>query len=1530
MEKVLGLDLGTNSIGWAVINRNENKKLEGIEAAGVRIIPMDASIMGDFDKGNSVSQTADRRGFRGTRHLRERHLLRRERLHRVLSLMNFLPNHYAENLDRYGKLTTDTEPKLPWKKNLQGKYEFIFQDSFNEMLEDFKKEQPSIAVKGVKIPYDWTIYYLRKKALSKRITKEELSWIILNFNQKRGYYQLRGEDEGTDTSKLIEYYSLKVVSVEDSGEKKGDDIWYNVKLENGWVYRRSNRYPLDWVGKTKDFIVTTDLDGNGIPKKDKDGNTKRSFRAPKEDDWTLLKKKTEADIEHSHKSVGEYIYDSLLENPNKKIRGKLIRTIERKYYKEELRQILEKQTAYHIELQDKNLYLACINELYPNNESYRKSIEKFDFIYLFIDNIIFYQRPLKSKKSLIANCPYEQRVYIDKKSKEKISVPIKCIPKSHPLFQEFRLWQFISNLEILQRERVTKTSDGQLPLFPSDDTTSQKIEIDAKVTKEFLPDDEAYADLFDWLNDREEITQNTLLGSYFKIKKPKGKDEDYPYRWNNVEDKKYPCNQTRGMILSRLEKANIKADFLTKENELALWHILYSISDKQELKQALISFAETHQLGSKFVDIFQKFPPFDKEYGAYSAKAIKKLLPLMRMGRYWTEEAIDKNTKSRIDKILTGEYDESIRERVRQKAINLTDISHFKRLPIWLACYIVYDRHSESKDIYKWESPSDIDSYLMSFKQYSLHNPIVEQVILETLRTVRDIWKQVGHIDEIHIELGRNLKNPKDKRMKITEQISDNENANLRIKAMLSEFINPDFQIKGVRPYSTSQQDILRIYEDGVLKSVAEIPEEIKAIINKFNENGAEKRPTHAEVLRYKLWLDQKYQSPYTGEFIPLSELFTSDYEIEHIIPQSRYFDDSFSNKVICEAEVNKLKGNDLGYEFIKKQYGRIVETRDGKHVKISSIEAYEKFVNDHYSRNYVKKRKLLMEDIPDDFINRQLNDSRYISKVIKSLLSNIVREKDEQEDISKNVIPCSGAITDYLKKDWGMNDVWNSIVLPRFERLNQMTGTTEFTTEANGHTIPSLPLDLQKGFSKKRIDHRHHAMDAIVIACATRSHVNLLNNEAARSENKANRYQLSRKLRHYEKVMINGQEREVAKEFLKPWNTFTQDARNTLNNIVVNFKHNLRVINKTSNYYQYIKDGKKKYKKQERGDSWAIRKPMHKETVFGLVNLRSIKEARLTEALKRPQSIADKDLKEKVKELLSENFNENRIIKYFNDNKEIWQDINLSKIKVYYFSNEIGTTFYATRFGKDLVSIFKDAKNKDKALNVINSITDTGIQEILKNHLKEMNDDPILAFSADGIEKMNSNIQQLNGGKEHKPIYKVRTYEMANKYTIGQKGNKSKKFVEAAKGTNLFFAIYESIVIDKETGIEKKTRNYFTIPLNVVIDRLKNGLSPVPEENEMGNKLLFYISPNDLVYLPNKEDNNSNIISNPIDKNRIYKMVSSTTSACFFIKNNIANCIVDKYEFSPLNKMERSITGEMIKETCIPINVDRLGNIKL
>lgn len=200
---------------------------------------------------------------------------------------------------------------MAWRKNEAGQFEFIFQDSFKEMLEDFKLNHPNLITDDKKVPYDWTIYYLRKKGLTSKISKEELAWILLNFNQKRGYYQLRGEEEEENNNKLVEFYALKVVAVEDSGEKKGKDIWYNVHLENGWVYRRTSNIPLDWVGKTKEFIVTTDLEKDGTPKKDREGNVKRSFRAPKEDDWSLVKKKTEADIDQTHKTVGTYIYDTL-------------------------------------------------------------------------------------------------------------------------------------------------------------------------------------------------------------------------------------------------------------------------------------------------------------------------------------------------------------------------------------------------------------------------------------------------------------------------------------------------------------------------------------------------------------------------------------------------------------------------------------------------------------------------------------------------------------------------------------------------------------------------------------------------------------------------------------------------------------------------------------------------------------------------------------------------------------------------------------------------------------------------------------------------------------------------------------------------------------------------------------------------------------------------------------------------------------------------------------------------------------------
>ena len=167
----------------------------------------------------------------------------------------------------------------------------------------------------------------------------------------------------------------------------------------------------------------------------------------------------------------------------------------------------------------------------------------------------------------------------------------------------------------------------------------------------------------------------------------------------------------------------------------------------------------------------------------------------------------------------------------------------------------------------------------------------------------------------------------------------------------------------------------------------------------------------------------------------------------------------------------------------------------------------------------------------------------------------------------------------------------------------------------------------------------------------------------------------------------------------------------------------------------------------------------------------------------------------------------------------------------------------------------------------------------------------------------MNKNIYRLNNNTPHKPINKVRIYEKATKFAIGETVNKTKKFVEADKGMNLFAAVYQNL---------KGKRNYYTLQLKEVIEGLKKELA--------------------IVYLPTAEeakDLNSITINN-IDKSRIYKFMSCVRKELCFIPCNTNKIIEDKVEYEAMNKMQRAITGEMIKETCIPLRIDRLGNIEL
>ena len=1419
IKYILGLDIGSNSIGWALIQLDLLQKTKRIIAAGSRIIPMDQKVLSDFGKGITISSTAQRTSYRNARHCRERHLLRRERLHRVLHILDFLPAHYDKQIDfskKYGKFVDNTEPKIAYN---EGK--FLFMDSFQEMLADFKIHQPDLFYtkrngEESKIPYDWTIYYLRKKALSRKISKEELAWIILNFNQKRGYYQLREEEENKEND--FEIISSKIISViKKDKDKKYNKYWYDIILENGLVYQAAfyNDFVYNWINQDREFIIERTSLKNGTEK------VKLSYLPTfdeidkmdkKEQDkyYKKIKIKTENSI--GNKTVGCYIYDHILQNPNEKIKGKLVRTIERKYYKEELKAILEKQIALQPQLFTDQLLADCIRELYSKNEAQQRNLAARDFVHLFVEDIIFYQRPLRRQKSTIANCSLESRFYIDKDSHTRKEAPLKVCPKSNPYYQEFRVLQWFQNLKIYE------------------------IDTDREVTHEFIKTLEDKQQLFDFLMDQKEIDCEELLKYFLNHTYPNAKEKALKselkkwketYRWNYVYDmgekssKKYPMNETRYELGRYLEKVtNLPEHFLTKEIEYQLWHLIYSVTDKIAYEKGLKKFAQRHHLDEdSFVENFKKFKPYPSEYGSFSEKAIRKLLPLMRFGSHWNFDSIDKDTQKRIEDLITGVENDEIRTILREKAekYQLEKETDFQGLPLWLAQYIVYNRHAEASSLEKWTSVNDLETYLNNFKQHSLRNPIVEQVVTETLRVVRDIWQQYGQgkadfFDKIHIELGRELKKTAKEREELSKQNQKNEDTNLYIKEKLKE----------LEKYNTRAYSI-----------------------------------THQE--KYKLWLEQKHISPYTGQIISLENLFTDNYEIEHIIPQSRFFDDSLSNKVVCESIVNKApyKDRQLGLEFIKNQGGRIVKelSKENKTIKIFIEKQYRTFIKEHYSNNPAKTKKLLLEEIPEKMVARQMNDTRYISKFISEILSKIVRSDEQDEGVhSKNVILCTGKITSILRQDWGLNDVWDNLILPRFERMDNLLQKEKFTIYSieKQKKIPVVPINDQfKSFQKKRIDHRHHALDAIIIACVTGEHINYINNQHALEKGKDKKEKQKEHDKLREKLCIKkynkGSEENYSWIFKKPWNTFTQEVRATLEGMVVSFKQNLRVINKATNYYErWVEENGKYIKKmvKQEGTNWAIRKPMHEETISGKIYLDR-------------EKITKNDILTATRKTVDSSFDEKRIKK----------------------------------------------------------ITDTGIQKILLNYL-EYKRSPEIAFSPEGLEELNKNLSIYNDGKPHKPIYKVRIYEKGSgRFALGEKGRKYKKYVQGAP--NLYFGIYQG----------KDKRSFATIPLNEVIERQKQGQSSVPEYNEKGDPLLFNLSPNDLVYVPIEgeiiEDINFRNLSNE-QKERIYKIVSFTKGRIYGIPNRVAISIVNKMEYTQLNKIE--FIKE--KEVCIKLKVDRLGNI--
>ncbi|MCA9226505.1 MAG: type II CRISPR RNA-guided endonuclease Cas9, partial [Planctomycetales bacterium] len=202
-------------------------------------------------------------------------------------------------------------------------------------------------------------------------------------------------------------------------------------------------------------------------------------------------------------------------------------------------------------------------------------------------------------------------------------------------------------------------------------------------------------------------------------------------------------------------------------------------------------------------------------------------------------------------------------------------------------------------------------------------------------------------------------------------------------------------------------------------------------------------RVNRDSILRYLLWDEQNHECMYCGQAISQQQLYGGDVDVDHILPYSRCLDDSQANKVICHRQCNHDKRNRTPYEWLANtdsdRYERICQ-------QANSLMRKKKMP-------YGKYRKFLQEELDlDKFIARQLNDTGYIARATAAYLGCLF-------DAPHRVLGLKGQYTSELRWQWGLN------TLLRDDDENR----------------------------KSRDDHRHHAIDALIVALTNRSRLQKL-----------------------------------------------------------------------------------------------------------------------------------------------------------------------------------------------------------------------------------------------------------------------------------------------------------------------------------------------------------------------------------------------------------------------------------------------------
>ena len=718
-------------------------------------------------------------------------------------------------------------------------------------------------------------------------------------------------------------------------------------------------------------------------------NQRRGYRHAKSDESDSTQKsyvatvnQRYADLKDAGMTAGQFFAGEMEKSMQTSSSGGTVctfrikdRVLPRKAYEEEFEQIMKAQREFYPEI----LTDATIKKLH---------------------DIIFYQRPLKSCKRLVNKCEFQKYHFISKHSGKEVIAGPKVAPRTSPLSQVVRIWEAVNNIKLKNFSNKRKKRNQQPSLFDSEERQPRDYRL---LQNEYELNDEERANVFNYLNTHEKMTQTDLL----KILGLKTSDG---FRWEGSPKNGMEGNKTYTQL------KDILGDLKEADERLLRFNIEFEDSDQfdQDTGAVITKITKVRMISDKGSTHpqYQDEPLYRLWHTVYSSSTREELEKAMEKVFGITDPEII-NRLFKIDFVKPG-YANRSAKFMRQLLPHLMDGHNYPE-----ASTIVGVNHSDS--LTKEENQQrQLKSRLENLAKGELRQPVVEKILNQMINIVNALLAEYGEIDEIRVELARELKQSKDQRAQATADIAKRNREN-------------------------------------------------EAIAQKISEKGL--RPSKRNIQKFRLWKETKEQCIYCGNTLKIEEFLGGHGgEIEHIIPRSILFDDSMSNKACSCRECNKEKNNRTAYDYMQgkseEEFNRYVARID------------ELFKSKVISKTKRDRLMMSQNEIPTDFLDRDLRQSQYIAKKAREILMEVCR----------NVNASSGSVTDFLRHLWGYDMILHNLNLERYSKADLVEEST-YEHEGKQHT------ELRIKDWSKRLDHRHHAVDALVIALTRQGYIQRLSN---------------------------------------------------------------------------------------------------------------------------------------------------------------------------------------------------------------------------------------------------------------------------------------------------------------------------------------------------------------------------------------------------------------------------------------------------